>query len=182
MDFRTHEKLWKLEEIRYSGVAMPRRKDDFTYSPGILAKKMGVHVSTVKKHLKDTGLIKQCYKDDNNWLRIPQSVALKFVAAETLAIPLKHKRKKGRKAAVEPSDDKFQDELIDLGLAPHIEAEKLRRRTPPPKALTPAQEERARIAEVFKAVGITTKDVLAFIESQKAQKEGNQNVEKETTE
>ena len=81
--------LCKLAEIRYSGVAMPRRKDDFTYSPRILAKKMGVHVSTVKSHLKKTGLIKQCYLDDNGWWRIPQSVALKFVSAETLALPLK---------------------------------------------------------------------------------------------
>ncbi len=42
------------------GVAMLRRKDDFTYSPRILAKKMGVSKETVKRHLKKTGLIKQC--------------------------------------------------------------------------------------------------------------------------
>ncbi len=146
---------------------MPRRKDDFTYSPGILAKKMGVHTQTVKRHLKKTGLLRQCYRDDNGWLRIPQSVALKFVSAETLAIPLKHKRKKGRKAAVEPPNEMFQDELIELGLAPHQEAEKQRRRAPP-KALTPAQEERVRIAADFRRMGITTQDVLSFIESQKA--------------
>ncbi len=75
---------------------MLRRKDDFSYSPGILAKKMGVHTNTVKAHLRKTGLIKQCYRDDDGWLRIPQSVALKFCSAETLAIPLKHKAKKGR--------------------------------------------------------------------------------------
>ena len=39
---------------------MLRRKDDFTYSPGILAKKMGIHSQTLKNHLKKTGLIKQC--------------------------------------------------------------------------------------------------------------------------
>ncbi len=37
-----HRKPHKLDKIRYSGVAMPRRKDDFSYSPGVLAKKMGV--------------------------------------------------------------------------------------------------------------------------------------------
>ncbi len=150
---------------------MLRRKDDFSYSPGVLAKKMGVTKMTVTRHLKKTGLIKQCYQDDNNWWRIPQSVALKFVSAETLAIPLKHKKKKGRKAAVEPPDDKFQDELIDLGLAPHIEAEAQRRRTPPPKALTPAQAEHARLTEVCRQMGITTQDVLDFIKQQKQDRE-----------
>ena len=73
-------------------VATLRRKDDFSYSPRILAKKMGVTKMTVTRHLKKTGLIKQ-YKDDNGWWRIPQSVALKFCSAETLAIPLKHKKR-----------------------------------------------------------------------------------------
>ena len=72
---------------------MLRRKDDFTYSPRILAKKMGVSKMTLTRHLKDTGLIKQCHQDDNGWWRIPQSVALKFCSAETLAIPLKHKKR-----------------------------------------------------------------------------------------
>ena len=34
---------------------MLRRKDDFSYSPRILAKKMGVHTNTVKAHLRKTG-------------------------------------------------------------------------------------------------------------------------------
>ncbi len=76
---------------------------------------------------------------------------------------MKHKKKKGRKAAVEPPDDKFQDELIGLGLAPHIEAEAQRRRTPPPKALTPAQELHAKLTEDFRRMGITTQDVLNFM-------------------
>ena len=84
-------------QISYSGVAMPKRKHDFTYSPGILAKKMGVHTQTVKRHLKKTGLIKQCYQDDNNWLRIPQSVALKFVSAEILAVPLQCRQRNVQK-------------------------------------------------------------------------------------
>ena len=88
---------------------------------------------------------------------------------------MKHKKKSGRKKVTEASDDKFQDELIDLGLAPHIEAEAQRleaeaqrRRTPPPKALTPAQERHAKMTEDFRRIGITTQDVLNFIESQKA--------------
>ena len=72
----------------------------------------------------------------------------------------------------------FKEEMIDLGLAPHIEAEAQRleaeaqrRRTPPPKALTPAQEEHARLAEVFRQTGITTQDVLDFIEQEKQKRE-----------
>ncbi len=81
---------------------------------------------------------------------------------------MKHKKKSGRKQVTKSSDDKFQDELIDLGLAPHIEAEAQRRRTPPPKALTPAQEQHAKLTEDFRRMGITTQDVLNFIETQKA--------------
>ena len=160
---------------------MLRRKDVFSYSPrkascdstaiGQLAKKLGVSRQTVKNYLNKTGLIKQCYLDDNGWWRIPASVAIKFVPAESLAVPQKHQKKKGRKKATEASGEMFKEEMIDLGLAPHIEAEAQRRRTPPPKALTPAQEEHARLAEVFRQTGITTQDVLAFIEQEKQKRE-----------
>ncbi len=150
---------------------MRRRKGDFSYSCGVISKKLGVSINTVKKYLKSSGLEKQCYRDENNFLRIPARVAIKFVPAESLAVQLKHQKKRGRKKVTEASDDFFQEEMIALGLLPHQEAERERRRTPPPKALTPAQEEHARLAEVFRQTGITTQDVLDFIKQQKQDRE-----------
>ena len=46
------------------------------YSPGILAKKMGVNVATVKRHLKDTGLIKQCC---GRFRRFVDNTAIKMI-------------------------------------------------------------------------------------------------------
>ncbi|MBC8459435.1 MAG: hypothetical protein H8D67_15710 [Deltaproteobacteria bacterium] len=138
---------------------MLRRKDDFTYSPGILAKKMGVNISTVKKHLKDTGLIKQCHQDDNGGWRVPQSVALKFCSAETLAIPLKHKKKKGRKKIDDTPDADFQDIISELGMSAYEEAPKRR----PPKAQTRAEKQHAKMLELMRLAGLSTNDVLAII-------------------
>ncbi len=40
---------------------------------------------------------------DNGWWRIPQSVALKFVSAETLAVSLKHKKKDAKRLMTTPT-------------------------------------------------------------------------------
>ncbi len=71
-----------------TGVVMLRRQDDFSYSPGKLAKKPCVSSGrfhyvitpqrTVKNYLDKTGLIKQCYRD--GWWRIKNRVAIKFVS------------------------------------------------------------------------------------------------------
>ena len=73
---------------------MARHKGDFSYSPGQLGKKLGVTATTVKRYLKKTGLINQCYKDDNNWWRIPQRVAVKFISPESLAVQKKNDKRK----------------------------------------------------------------------------------------
>lgn len=144
---------------------MLRRKDAFSYSPGQLAKKLGVHRQTVKNYLKQSGLEKQCYRDDNNWLRIPASVAIKFVPAESLALQLKHDKKKKKKKVDDSPDANFQDIISELGMSGYDEAPKKR---PPPKSLTPAEKQHAKMLELMRLAGLTTNDVLAFVEAQKA--------------
>ncbi len=60
--------------------------NEITYSPGRLAKKIGVSRNTVKNHLYNSGLISQCYRSQNGYLQIPYRVAALMSSAEALAI------------------------------------------------------------------------------------------------
>ncbi len=152
---------------------MRGRKGDFSYTSGIIARKLGVSINTVKNYLKKSGLEKQCYRDENNHLRIPAHVAIKFVPAESLAIQLKHNKKNKRKKIDDNPDADFQELFSELGITAHQQDTPNRR---PPKALTDLQRKKAELVELFESVGISDRDVLNFI---KAQQEGEREKNKE---
>ena len=141
---------------------MRGRKGDFSYTSGIIARKLGVSINTVKNYLQKSGLEKQCYRDENNHLRIPAHVAIKFVPAESLAIQLKHNKKNKRKKIDDNPDADFQDIISELGMSAYEDAPKPR----PPKALTPAEKQHAKMLEIMRLAGLTTNDVLAFIQKE----------------
>ena len=61
--------------------------NEITYSPGRLAKKIGVSRMTLMRHLHETGLIYQCYQVNNNrYWRIPYNVAAEIANPEALSL------------------------------------------------------------------------------------------------
>lgn len=66
--------------------AKDKNMDEITYSPGMLAKKYGISRRTLMRHLKETGLIKQCVRKPNGRWRIPYSIAAGIGDAGALAI------------------------------------------------------------------------------------------------
>lgn len=63
------------------------KTDEITYTPGRLAKKLGISKGTLMNHLRATGLIDQCYVTRHGHWRIPYSVAVRISSAEALSIP-----------------------------------------------------------------------------------------------
>ena len=49
--------------------------DEITFTPGRLAKKLGISKGTLLNHLRGTGLIEQCYVTQHGHWRIPYSLA-----------------------------------------------------------------------------------------------------------
>lgn len=62
-------------------------KDEITYTPGRLARKLGVSKSKLMKHLRATGLIDQCYVTQHGHWQIPYSLAAKISSVEALNTP-----------------------------------------------------------------------------------------------
>ena len=63
------------------------KRDEITSSPGRLAQKIGISRRTLMRHLEDTGLISQCFRDVNNCWRLPSRIAEKVASANALTIP-----------------------------------------------------------------------------------------------
>ena len=61
--------------------------DEITYTPGRLAKKLGISKSKLMRHLRDTGLIEQCRLTQSGHWQIPYSVAARISSVEALSAP-----------------------------------------------------------------------------------------------
>lgn len=61
-------------------------KDKITYTPGRLAKKLGVSKSKLMNHLRKTGLIDQCWLTERGYWQIPYNIAVRISSAEALAV------------------------------------------------------------------------------------------------
>ena len=62
-----------------------KKEEQISYSPGRLAKKIGVSKSTLMRHLKSSGLINECYRSHSGWWRIPYCTACRLATPEALA-------------------------------------------------------------------------------------------------
>lgn len=63
---------------------------EITYTLGKLSKKIGVSRDYLLKHLRETGLISECFRDRNRYLRIPYSVVIRISGPEALSEQKKH--------------------------------------------------------------------------------------------
>ncbi len=60
--------------------------NEITYTPGRLAKKIGVSRRTLLRHLEASGLMSHCFRTLNGHLRIPYKNAVQICSPEALAI------------------------------------------------------------------------------------------------
>ena len=166
------------------------RKREISYTPGRLAKKLGVSKPTVMAHLKKTGLIKDCFRDDNWWWRIPHSVALKISSAESLAVNVPRKQSRKKKSS-KRRDDFFDKELEELGLlgfdeyeeAPRRNAVRQRKQDPRSQAAEKVDEDFERcklVTNVLLNAGYTVADIMNFCQQAK-QEAADKNEKKQTT-
>ncbi len=141
------------------------RKREISYTPGRLGKKLGISKPTIMAHLKQTGLIKDCFRDDNFWWRIPHSVALKICSAESLAVSVPRQKSKKKKSSKQRDD--FKELLEELGLFElDEESETPSRRVVPPRK----QTRKSRMEEQFEMCqrivtmcNLTPQDVMNII-------------------
>jgi hypothetical protein len=126
-------------------------------------------------HLKESGLIKDCFRDDNGWWRIPHSVALRICSPESLAVKIprqKSKKKKSRKRR-----DDFKELLEELGLFELDEESEM-----PSLSVVPPRKQtrKSRMEEQFEMCqrivtmcNLTPQDVMNMINEQKALESNN---------
>ena len=153
------------------------RKKEISYSPGRLARRLGISKPTIMAHLKQTGLIKDCFRDDNRWWRVPHSVALKICSAESLAVKIPRQKTTKKKSSKHRDD--FKELFEELGVFQlDRESEMPSRRVVPRQQTTKSREEAQfeLCRQIVTLCNLTPQDVLNMInEQQKAEREKAEN-------
>ena len=60
--------------------------NEITYTPGRLSKKIGISRYALMRHLRDTGLIHQCFQRENGYWQIPYKVVMEIAGPEVLVM------------------------------------------------------------------------------------------------
>ena len=124
--------------------------DEITYTPGRLAKKLGISKATLMRHLRKTGLIDQCVLTQHGHWRIPYSLAVKISSPEALTVsPRKvseapHHKSRGQSLQVSPSSvDTSQPKAVGVGLPDY-----------------------RQIGKTLRKAGFTMTDLIRYIQQQ----------------
>lgn len=158
-----------------------KAKAEISYTAGRLGQKIGVCRDTVKKKLRDTGLINDCYKDKNGWLQIPYSVAVKLASEAALAVESNRSTSKKRK----PKKDEELD-LVEMGLMPPKTQEDYfpKKKNPVHKEVEEKFQARMQycrnLACLMQKMGITPKRYMeAYRQAQKGEAADNESLPEE---
>lgn len=121
--------------------------DKIAYTPGRLAKKLGVSKGKLMNHLRETGLIEECFASETGRWQIPYSVAVRISSAETLALPTtpvtRSRRKADRSSLSSTNGTSYQ-----------------RQQTFPPNY------DYAQIGKTLRVAGVTMPDLIKYIQQQ----------------
>jgi len=150
---------------------MPFGKDNIkqvTYSPGKIAKKMGISRDTLLKHLKVTKLIDQCIYDDNGWIRVPYDIVMQVAGPDILqSNQTRQQRKQKAKKPAHILLPGAQEKITPTEIK-EKEIEK------PPQAVKDQAPYR-QLSQALVQAGITVKDLMEKWQLEQKTKEGKNN-------
>ena len=131
-----------------------------TYTPGRLAKKLGVSKTRLMNHLRKTGLINQCFLSEYGHWQIPYSVAARISSAEALAVPPPTPRGTGEVPRRRNKHAVFNGTEARQPL-PNQKQQDLQFITPPY-----SQPNYRQIGKTLRGAGTTMTDLIKYIQQQ----------------
>ena len=129
---------------------------EITYSPGRLAKKIGMSRDTLMRHLQETGLILQCFQMPNGYWRIPYRVVMEIAGPEVLAMNLLPAPRQTRKR--ENEQVKQPVGTVEPGVP--IKEPKKNRRVDILTSNDDSTEHYAQVGKVLRGAGLTMSDLI----------------------
>ncbi|MBC8462705.1 MAG: hypothetical protein H8D67_32470 [Deltaproteobacteria bacterium] len=126
------------------------KNKEITYSPGRLAKRLGISRMSLMNHLRAANLMPRCYQDENGWWRIPYSVAIEIAGPEALTVDMPKKKPRGVHADKRKSSKK-EVEQWDEYVADLMEENKPQRRPPMSSRERMREEAIKRVDEEFQS-------------------------------
>lgn len=142
---------------------------EITYTPGRLAKKIGVSRSTLMNHLRNSGLISQCSRTPNGYLRIPYHIAVEICSPEALAIREIEASRKPNRVRMGGQQSLPESEAVGNSRAAdasRIAADEPLVRTSRTNPLFSQSTDYAQIGRTLRKAGITLKDVINYCQKQ----------------
>ena len=124
--------------------------DEITYTPGRLAKKLGISKSKLMRHLRDTGLIEQCRLTKGGHWKIPYSLAARISSVEALSVPFSRR----------PSVDQEGRQTMPRNFSQKVSPSSVNE--PKPVSIP----DYAQIGRSLRRAGVTMKDLLKYIEGE----------------
>lgn len=135
--------------------------DKIAYTPGRLAKKLGVSKGKLMNHLRETGLIEQCFASKSGRWQIPYSVALRISSAETLALPTTPVTRSRRKADA----GEIQSRKADRSSLSSTNGTSYQRQQTFPPQVRPNYDY-AQIGKTLRVAGVTMPDLIKYVQQQ----------------
>ena len=132
---------------------MSKITEEITFTPGRLAKKLGISKSKLMKHLRETGLIDQCFLTQRGHWKIPYSLAARISSVEALSLPSVNKTEgEGRKHKKANNTAQSQVPFQNRGT--------------PTAQPSYTQPNYAQIGRTLRQAGVTMPTLLKYIEQQ----------------
>ena len=125
--------------------------DEITYTPGRLAKKLGISKSKLMRHLRATKLIEQCRLTQSGHWQIPYSVAVRISSAEALSLKTEGR---GEKKAGGDKVPKSRQTVSSSYMSPSAQ----------PKVSNYTQPNYAQIGKTLRRAGVTMIDLIRYFE------------------
>jgi len=151
---------------------MSKITEEITFTPGRLAKKLGISKSKLMKHLRETGLIDQCFLTQRGHWKIPYSLAARISSVEALSLPSvnktegegrKHKKANNTAQSQVPFQNRgtptAQPSYTQLNAEGFTASPKI-----PVQPLSPPNY--AQIGRTLRQAGVTMPTLLKYIEQQ----------------
>lgn len=147
--------------------------NEITYSPGRLAKKIGVSRDTLMNHLHDTGLIHQCFQMENGYWRIPYKVVIEIAGPEVLTTtqpPVPRRKKTSPRNGIRKQpvpDEQIKQPVATVRPGVPIREPSKNRRVDILTSNDDSPEHHTQMGEVLRWAGITMSDLIREYENRK---------------
>ena len=132
--------------------------DEITFTPGRLARKLGISKSKLMRHLRDTGLIEQCWLTKGGHWRIPYSLAVRISSVEALSVQLP------KSIQEVPRNKEFNQKVSPLSISSGRSPDAASRNEP--KSVDISLPNYAQIGRSLRRAGVTMRDLIKYIEKQ----------------